>query len=90
VELGREHIKAFRQVLTDLVQAAATVADQCVRLDHFLNARQVLGQGTTVGIPRLGRAGFGRINGFIFSMDCGNCCLNIFQRQFKLFGIGLL
>lgn len=70
------------------LQAAAARADRCRRLDHFLNARQVLGQRTTIGIPRLRRAGFGRVNRFIFSMDRSNRGCDILQRQFILLGIG--
>ena len=76
--------------LADLMQATTTAADQCLRLDHLFDARQMLRQGTTVGIPGLGRARFGRINRLIFGMDRSNRRLDIFQRQFILLGIGLL
>ena len=74
-ELGRDHIKAFGDVFADLVQVAATAAGRCRRLDHFLNARQVLGQRAAVGIAGFGRAGFGRINRLILGVDRSNRCL---------------
>lgn len=89
-ELGRDYVKAFGRVIADLVQVTPTAADLSIRLDHLFDARQMLGQRTTVGIPGLGWACLGRINRLIFGMDHSNCRLDIFQRQLELIRIDLL
>ena len=89
-ELGGHDVEPFRDILTDAMQAAAAGADQAVRFDDLFDARQVLGQRSTIGDTRLGGALGSAILGILFGMDHRHGGFEIFQRQLELVRIALL
>ena len=88
-ELSRHDVQLFRDILADAMQAAATGAGQAVRFDDLLDARQVLGQRSTIGGTRFGRALGGPVLGILFGMGHRHRRFEVFQRQFELVRIAL-
>ena len=72
------------------MQAAPTGAGKAIRFDDLFDARQVLGQRSTIGSTRFGGALGGAILGIIFGMDHGHGRFEVFQCQFELVRIALL
>lgn len=89
-ELGGHDVEPFRDILTDAMQAAAAGADQAVRFDDLFDARQVLGQRSTIGGTRFGGALGSPILGILFGMDHHHRGFQIFQCQLELIRIALL
>ena len=89
-ELGGDDVEPLRDVLANAMQTAATGAGQAVRLDDLFDARQVLGQRSTIGDTRFGGALGSPILGILFGMDHGHGRFEVFQRQLELVRIALL
>jgi len=89
-ELGGDDVEPLRDVLANAMQAAAAGAGQAVRLDDLFDARQVLGQRSTIGGTRFGGALGGPILGILFGMDHRHGRFEVLQRQLELVRIALL
>ena len=92
LELGRDDVKALRDVLADPVQRAATAGtDLLGRLDHDLFARQVLGQRAAIDTPLLAARRFQRRVGLlVLHLGFGERLLDVLEGQLELIGIGRL
>lgn len=80
-ELGRHDVEPFRDIFPDAVQAVTASAGQAVRLDDLFDARQVLGQQSTISGTLFGGALGRTILGIPFGMDHRHGGFEVFQRN---------
>ena len=86
-KLGGDDVQPLTAVFADLVQdVAAARADEAVRFDDLLNARQRGGQVADSALPRglvRGFTHFGRV-GFLFRLNLGQGNRQILEGQLPL------